>query len=171
MAHLMAVIRQSGITTPLTSVVVNPDDDLLDALDAAVKPDLIQLHGHETPQRVAQVRARLGIPVIKAISVETAQDIAAAAAYDADYLLFDAKTPKNAALPGGLGISFDWRLMREWTGTQPWFLAGGLTPDNVADALRLSGAPAVDVSSGVESAPGVKDESRISGFLKAVKSL
>ncbi|ESQ90821.1 hypothetical protein ABAC460_08305 [Asticcacaulis sp. AC460] len=173
MTQLMQAIRCHGMTTPLTAVVVNPDDELLTALTASAQPDLIQLHGHETPDRVAEVRSRFGLPVIKAISVETADDIAAAKLYDevADYLLFDAKTPKDAVLPGGMGLSFDWPLMRAWTGVKPWLLAGGLTPDNVAEALRLSGAPGVDVSSGVESTPGVKDERLISGFLKAVKSL
>lgn len=173
MAGLMQAIRAEGMTTPLTAVLVNPDDKTLAALTDAAKPDLIQLHGHESPDRVADVRARFDLPVIKAISVETAADIAAAVAYDgvADYLLFDAKTPKDAALPGGMGLSFDWPLMRGWAGKRPWFLAGGLNPGNFAEALRLSGAPAVDVSSGVESAPGVKDERLISGFLKAVKSL
>ncbi|EGF91811.1 N-5'-phosphoribosylanthranilate isomerase [Asticcacaulis biprosthecium C19] len=173
MAELMQVIRAEGMTTLLTAVLVNPDDKLLQALTHAAKPDLIQLHGHETPERVAQVRATFGLPVIKAISVETADDIAQACVYDAvaDYLLFDAKTPNGADLPGGMGLSFDWPLMRAWPGKTPWLLAGGLSSDNVAQALRLSGAPGVDVSSGVESAPGVKDERLISGFLKAVKSL
>lgn len=173
MAGLMQAIRTEGVATPLVSVVVNPSDDLLDALKIDVKPDLIQLHGHETPERVADIRARYGLPVIKAISVADADDIAAATVYHdvADHLLFDAKTPKDAALPGGLGISFDWPLMRNWTGVKPWFLAGGLTPDNVAEALRQTGATMVDVSSGVESVPGVKDTRLISGFLKAAKSL
>ncbi|MBW8881244.1 MAG: phosphoribosylanthranilate isomerase [Asticcacaulis sp.] len=171
MAGLMRAIRDDGIDLPLVSVVVNPDDRLLDALARQVKPDLIQLHGHESPERVAEIRARYR-PVIKAISVETAEDIAAAAVYEsaADHLLFDAKTPKDA-LPGGMGLSFDWPLMRNWTGAKPWLLAGGLTPGNVAEALRLTGAPMVDVSSGVENAPGVKDSRLISDFLKAVKSL
>ncbi|ESQ75812.1 phosphoribosylanthranilate isomerase [Asticcacaulis sp. AC402] len=171
MAQLMHAIREEGILTPLVCVVVNPDDELLRTITDSVRPDMIQLHGHETPERTAEVRRRFGLPVIKAISVETARDIAAAAAYDTEHLLFDAKTPKDAALPGGLGISFDWSLMRSWRGSRPWFLAGGLTSENIADALQLSAASMVDVSSGVESSPGVKDEELISVFLKTVKSL
>lgn len=171
MAELMLALPQTDLIRRV-SVVVDPDDDLLNALTCDVRPDMIQLHGHETPQRVADIRSRFGLPVIKAISVETAQDIAAAATYHAaDMLLFDAKTPKDAALPGGMGLSFDWTLMRDWTGDKPWLLAGGLVPGNVAEAVRLSGAPGVDVSSGVESAPGVKDLRLISTFLNAVKSL
>ena len=173
MSDLMQMIRREGAAIPLVSVVVDPSDDLLDALAVAVKPDMVQLHGHETPDRVADIRMRYGWPVIKAISVADAGDISAASVYEsvADHLLFDARTPKDAALPGGMGLSFDWPLMRNWTGARPWLLAGGLKPDNVAEALRRTGAPMVDVSSGVESAPGVKDIRLISGFLKAVKSL
>ncbi len=173
MASLMQAIRAEGGNPPLVSVVVDPDDTTLDRLRDEVKPDLIQLHGHETPQRVADIAARTGLPLIKVISVATAADLDAAPTYEpyADYLMFDAKTPKDAAMPGGLGITFDWTLMRGYPGDKPWFLAGGLTPDNVADAARQSGAPLVDVSSGVESAPGVKSLEMISRFLKAVKSL
>ncbi len=173
MANLMQTIRAEGGNPPLVSVVVDPDDATLDTLRDGVKPDLIQLHGHETPQRVADIAARTGLPLIKVISVATAADLDAAPAYEpyADYLMFDAKTPKDAAMPGGLGITFDWSLMRGYHGDKPWFLAGGLTPDNVAEAARLSGTPLVDVSSGVESAPGVKSLEMISRFLKAVKSL
>lgn len=171
MADLMSTLRQEHTHVQLVSVVVDPSDELLQSLARDVRPDLIQLHGHETVERVAQIRSQYTVPVIKAISVEAPDDIAAASVYEvvADHLLFDAKTPKGADLPGGMGLSFDWRLMRAWTGVKPWFLAGGLTPDNVADALRLSGAPMVDVSSGVEMSPGVKDIRLISSFLKAVK--
>lgn len=173
MAELMAAIRADGIRVPLVSVVVDPDDGLIDALASDIKPDLIQLHGKETPQKVADILARLNRPAIKVISIGDIQDLDGVQAYEPHvrYLMFDAKTPRNAAMPGGLGHSFDWRIMRTYDGAKPWFLAGGLTPDNVAEALRLSGASMVDVSSGVESAPGVKDSGLISRFLRAAKSL
>ncbi len=173
MADLMRVIRAEGIALPLVSVVVDPDDALLATLANEVRPDLIQLHGKETPERVADIVAKVNIPAIKAISVARADDLKAAELYapHVRYLMFDAKTPPEAAMPGGLGLSFDWPIMRNYAGGKPWFLAGGLTPGNVAEALRLSGAAMVDVSSGVESAPGVKDPLLISRFLKAAKSL
>ncbi len=172
MTSLIHLIRDFNVGIPLVAVVVDPDDALLDALANEVKPDLIQLHGHETPERVAEIAAR-GLPLIKAISVSNAKDLETAAAYapHVRYLMFDAKTPKGADMPGGLGISFDWTILKGYAGETPWFLAGGLTPDNVAEALRISGAPMVDVSSGVESAPGVKDPDRISAFLRTAKSL
>jgi len=173
LADLMRSIRAEGATQKLVSVVVDPNDAVLEALRDSVKPDLIQLHGKETPERVAQVRAFMGIPVIKALSISDAADLTAAQAFDgvADYLMFDAKPPKDALLPGGLGISFDWTLLKGYAGKKPWFLAGGLTPGNVAEAVTISGAQYVDVSSGVESAPGVKDPNLISGFLRTVKAL
>jgi phosphoribosylanthranilate isomerase len=173
MRDLMQAIRAEPAAPKLVSVVVDPDDALLTALRDDVKPDLIQLHGKESPQRAAKIRERFGIPLIKALSVSEAADITAAGVYapHTDYLMFDAKPPKDAALPGGLGLSFDWTLLHGYAGKKPWFLAGGLTPDNVAEAAEISGARLVDVSSGVESAPGVKDLSRISAFLHAVKSL
>jgi phosphoribosylanthranilate isomerase len=139
-----------------------------------VEPDFIQLHGSESPSRVEQIRRSTGCRIIKAIKVETAVDAATALDYReaADLILFDAKAPKNAVLPGGNGISFDWRALAEVTprlGT-PWMLSGGLDPENVAEAIRLTGAPAVDVSSGVERAPGVKDPDLIRRFLRAVKT-
>lgn len=173
MADLLRTIRAGAPDARLVSVVVDPDDALIDALIRDVRPDLIQLHGKETPARVAAVRARAGRPVIKAVSVSEAADLNAAPAYEAaaDHLLFDARTPKGAALPGGMGLRFDWTIMRGWTGAKPWFLAGGLDAGNVAEAVRLSGAEALDVSSGVERAPGVKDPVLISDFLRAAKSL
>ncbi|MBP2159843.1 MULTISPECIES: phosphoribosylanthranilate isomerase [Asticcacaulis] len=173
MSELMLSLRASGATQKLVSVVVDPDDAMIEALRDHVKPDLIQLHGKETPDRVAQVRQAMGIPVVKALSLSEAADLTAAQAFDnvADYLLFDAKPPKDASLPGGLGLSFDWTLLTGYAGEKPWFLAGGLTPDNVAEAVTISGAKYVDVSSGVESAPGVKDPNLISGFLRTVKAL
>ncbi len=173
MAALMQAIRDAGHALPLVSVVVDPDDETLVALRDTVRPDLIQLHGKETAERTAAISAITGIGLIKALSVGEASDIADAAAYEphVDYLMFDAKPPKDAALPGGLGIRFDWRLMTGYSGDAPWFLAGGITSQNVAEAVALSGARLVDVSSAVESAPGIKDPALISSFLQAVKSL
>ncbi len=173
MAALMRSIRDDGIRLPLVSVTVDPDEALLTALRDVVNPDMIQLHGHETPERVAEVKALTGRPVIKAISVSNASDLDAAKAYEdnADYLLFDAKAPKDAAMPGGLGLSFDWTLLAGRIWQKPWFLAGGLDPDTVADAVRISGAKHLDVSSGVESEPGVKSRELISRFLRNAKAL
>ncbi|MFT4056126.1 MAG: phosphoribosylanthranilate isomerase [Novosphingobium sp.] len=150
---------------------VDADDALLGEAMGAAKLDALQLHGSETPERAAQLRARFGIPVWKALSVATADDVARANAYAgaADLILFDAKTPKGA-LPGGMGLSFDWGLVANWKGPLAWGLAGGLEPTNIAEALRLTGAPLVDTSSGVESAPGVKDEARIAAFCAAVRA-
>ena len=151
------------------ALTVDADDATLDAILAALPIDMLQLHGAETPDRVAQVRARYGLPVMKAVGVADAGDLAAVFEYSlvADQVLIDAKPPSGAALPGGNGLAFDWRLLagRRWL--RPWILAGGLTPENVAEAIRLTGARQVDVSSGVESAPGVKDAGRIDAFLKA----
>ncbi len=151
-------------------LVVNACDALLDEIAATVPLDMLQLHGGEPPERVAEVRARYGLPVMKAIGISGPEDVARIDTYApvADQLLIDAKPPKDAALPGGMGVPFDWRLIagRHWA--RPWMLAGGLTPENVALALRLTGARQVDVSSGVESAPGVKDPARMRAFIAAV---
>lgn len=152
-----------------TALVVDADDATLDAILAEVPLDVLQLHGTETPERVVALRARYGLPVMKAVGVADATDLAALETYGkvADQLLVDAKPPKEANLPGGNGLSFDWQLIagRRWP--VPWMLAGGLTPDNVAEAIRLTGAAQVDVSSGVESAPGVKDADLIAAFCAA----
>ena len=150
---------------------VDADDTVLGDAVAAARLDALQLHGEETPERAAHLRARFGIPVWKALPVASARDVERAAAYaDAvDLVLFDAKTPKGA-LPGGMGLSFDWSLVADWKGPVAWGLAGGLDPANVADAIRQTRAPLVDTSSGVESAPGVKDESRIAAFCAAVRA-
>ncbi|MFC3568561.1 phosphoribosylanthranilate isomerase [Paracoccus simplex] len=146
---------------------VDPDDAALDAVLARVPLDLIQLHGAETPARVAEVKARSGLPVMKAVGLAEPQDLDALWDYGlvADMLLIDAKPPRDAVLPGGNGLAFDWRLLAGRQILKPWLLAGGLTPENVAEALRLTRAPGVDVSSGVESAPGVKDPERIRRFI------
>lgn len=150
---------------------VDADDALLGEAVAAASLDAIQLHGKEPPERAAQLRARFGIPVWKALSIASADDVAKAAAYvgAVDLVLFDAKTPKGA-LPGGMGLSFDWSLLSAWKAPCAWGLAGGLSANNVAEAVRRTGAPLVDASSGVESAPGVKDAGKIAAFCAAVRS-
>jgi len=151
------------------AVTVDSDDAALDAICNTVPIDMLQLHGSESPDRVVAVRARYGLPVMKAIGVAGERDLTALTEYGrvADQLLVEAKPPKDAELPGGNGLSFDWRLIagRRWP--VPWLLAGGLTPGNVAEAIRLTGARQVDVSSGVETAPGVKDAELIRGFMQA----
>jgi len=167
--------RDLAVDVPIgigkVGLVVNADDAFLDELTATVPLDFIQLHGSESPERVAEVRARYGLPVIKAVGVADEEDVAALDVYAevADLLLVDAKPPKNAVLPGGNGVAFDWRLIsaRHWS--VPWLLAGGLTPDNVAEAIALTGTQQVDVSSGVETAPGVKDADLIAAFVAAAR--
>jgi len=143
----------------------------MDALIAGLKPDLIQLHGKETVEEVLRARADYGLPVLKAIGVSGAEDLVGLEAMEAaaDHLLLDAKAPKGAAYSGGHGIAFDWTLLAGRSFAKPWFLAGGLKPENIAEALRISHAPMADVSSGVESAPGVKDASRIAAFIEAAR--
>lgn len=153
------------------ALVVNPDDAALDEITARMPVDMLQLHGHESPARVAEIRARTGLPVMKAVGISDAADIDRIEAYEivADQILIDAKPPKGADLPGGTGVPFDWRLIagRHWQ--RPWMLAGGLTAKNVGLAIRLTGARQVDVSSGVERAPGVKDAGLIADFMAAVQ--
>ena len=150
---------------------VDPEDALLEAVLAALPLDVIQLHGEETPARAAEIRARFGLPVMKALGVAEPADLARLADYApaVDRFLLDAKPMPGAALPGGNATAFDWRLVAGAAIPRPWLLAGGLTPDNVAEALRQSGAPGVDVSSGVERARGVKDPARIAKFVAAAR--
>ena len=140
-------------------------------MTAAVPVDMLQLHGSEPPGRVSEIKSRYGLPVMKVIGVADAGDLEALDIYArvADQIMVDAKPPKNAVLPGGNGLTFDWRLLagRRWP--VPWMLAGGLTAANVAEAIRLTGADQVDVSSGVETAPGVKDAAMIAAFVKAAR--
>lgn len=154
------------------ALTVDAADDALETIVDHLAPDLLQLHGRESPARVAAVKARFGLPVIKAIGVATVEDVAAAKSYEgvADILLFDAKPAPDAAVPGGAGVAFDWDLLRNIS-AKHWMLSGGLDAENVAEALRRTGAPAVDVSSGVERERGVKDAGKISAFIKAVRSL
>ncbi len=168
-AALMAASVPVGICK--VALTVNANDSMLDQLIGAVPLDMLQLHGSESPERVAEIKDRYGLPVMKAVGVADEGDLPVLAEYlrVADQVLVDAKPPKGADLPGGNGLSFDWRLIagRRWP--VPWMLAGGLTPDNVAEAIHLTGARQVDVSSGVESAPGVKDATRIHDFITAAK--
>lgn len=149
---------------------VDANDTTISDAMAAADLDALQLHGNESPERAAQLRARFGKPVWKAVAVASRSDVERASDYAgaADLILFDAKTPKGT-LPGGMGLSFDWSLIAGWKGPLAWGLAGGLTPDTVAEAVRLTGAPLVDTSSGVESAPGTKDVDKISAFCKAAR--
>ena len=151
------------------ALTVDADDATLDAITGAVPLDMLQLHGCETPERVAEVRARYGLPVMKAVGVATEADVEAVGRYAqvADQILIDAKPMPDADLPGGNGVAFDWKLIAGKDWEKPWMLAGGLTAENVAEAVRLTGARQVDVSSGVESAPGVKDAGLIRAFIKA----
>ena len=153
------------------ALVVNADDAALDALLAQVPVDILQLHGSETPERVKEIKARTGLPVMKAVGVAGPDDLAALDIYSqvADQLLVDAKPPKGADLPGGNGLAFDWELIARRRWPVPWMLAGGLTPDNVAQAVALTGTRQVDVSSGVESAPGAKDAALIAAFCAALR--
>ena len=159
----------------VVAVTVDAEDDLLNAIMLAVEPDFIQVHGSETPARVEAIRLLTGKPVIKAIRVRDASDIAHAADYEhqASIILYDAKSPDALidALPGGNGIAFDWTVLDATGGDRPFILSGGLNPDNVAGAIRATGAPVVDVSSGVESAPGVKDSALIRKFIEAAKAV
>lgn len=151
---------------------VNPTDDELMAVLNHVRLDIIQLHGSESPERVEEVRLNFALPVMKALAIETSEDVESARSYDgiADRLLFDAKPPKGATRPGGNAIAFDWALLTDTKWSVPWMLAGGLNAENVKDALVQSGAEAVDVSSGVEREKGVKSPEMIQSFIKAVKA-
>ena len=157
----------------IVALLVDPDDALIDTVMASVAPDLLQLHGEETPQRVADIRRRWRTAVMKAIRVETSQDARAALAYReaVDLILFDARPPEDSTRPGGNGAPFDWRTLLGVKDQVPFVLSGGLTPDNVAEAIRATAAPAVDVSSGVERRPGEKDPELIRRFLRAAKGV
>ena len=150
---------------------VDADDALLDAITTHLKPDMLQFHGSESPARVAEAKARYGLPVMKAIGISGPADLAALAAYNgvADRILFDAKPPKGADLPGGNGLTFDWDILTGIRLKAPFMLSGGLEPANVAEAARRTHAPAVDVSSGVEFQPGVKDPARMAAFVAALR--
>ncbi len=154
------------------ALVVDATDAALDSIVAAVPLDMLQLHGQESPERVAGIRARYGLPVMKAVGIAGPEDVQKIATYGkvADQILVDARAPKGAVLPGGNGLSFDWTLIARKYWPCPWMLAGGLTQENVAEAIRLTGARQVDVSSGVEIAPGVKDAELIRAFVAAAQA-
>lgn len=167
-ARLARPVRGAARTVAVT---VDPGDELLDRIMVGLKPDLIQLHGSESPARTAEIARRTGAGAIKALPVSDASDLALASAYEGvvEHLMFDARPPKDSALPGGVGARFDWSLMAGRRFARTWFLAGGLDPWNVAEALAASGAPLVDVSSGVERGAGLKDPALITSFLDAVR--
>lgn len=161
--------------TKIVTLAVDPSDELVQGIAQEVRPDFLQAHGDEGPERVREIERRLGSPVIKAIKVGGPADIAAADAYEgaAAMILYDARAPETliGALPGGNGIPFDWSLLAGRRKDRPFLLSGGLTPQNVAAAVRATHAPIVDVSSGVETAPGVKDPGLIRKFIEAARSL
>ena len=167
LARALALSAPEGLCK--VALVVDADNATLDQIIATAPMDMLQLHGHESPSRVAEVKARYGLPVMKVIGVAEEADLAPLLDYQlvADQILIDAKAPKGAVLPGGNGLTFDWRLMvgRKWL--KPWMLAGGLTVENVGQAILRTGARQVDVASGVESAPGVKDATLIADFVRA----
>lgn len=170
MGRKLAVDVPAGVAK--VALIVNADNAFLDALMAEVPVDILQLHGKESCDRVSEIRDRYGVMVMKAVGVASREDLAALDAYGrvADQILVDAKPPKDAVLPGGNGLAFDWQLIagRRWP--VPWMLAGGLAASNVAEAVRLTGARQVDVSSGVESGPGVKDADMIRAFIAAARA-
>lgn len=154
-------------------VFVEPEDSLLERAIAAARLDVVQLHGEERPERLKSIKARLDVDIWKAIPVSAASDLDRARLYrdHADMILFDARTPKASRLPGGMGIAFDWKFLSHFKHKMPWGLSGGLTAENVTEAIATTGATMLDVSSGVESEPGVKDPARISAFMEAVKAV
>jgi phosphoribosylanthranilate isomerase len=170
-ARAAAIAAKARGRAKIVALLVDPDDALIADVMAAAAPDILQLHGQETRERVAEIRSRWAIPVMKAVAVETADDARAGLRFSsaADLILFDARAPEESSRPGGNGAPFDWRLLAGVTGLAPFVLSGGLTPDNVAEAIRMTGAAIVDVSSGVESRPGEKDPELIRRFLHRAK--
>lgn len=154
----------------IVAVTVDGDDSLFRSIAKTLRPDFLQLHGKENPARVKSIRDLTGVPVMKALGVSARRDLAPIAGYTVDRLLLDAKPPRDATRPGGHGTVFDWSVLDGFSPGKPWFLSGGLEPRNVVAALQATRAPGVDVSSGVESAPGVKDPARIRGFVEAVRA-
>ncbi|HEY8615075.1 phosphoribosylanthranilate isomerase [Phenylobacterium sp.] len=168
-ARLTSPARAAGVR--IVAVAVDPTDGELDVIVGGLRPDLIQLHGKESPARVRQIGQRAGCGVVKVLPVSEASDLAAAQDYEplVEHLMFESKPPKDADRPGGLGVVFDWTLLEGRRFRRPWFLAGGLNPWNVGEAVAASGAPMVDVSSGVERGPGLKDPALIKAFLDAAR--
>ena len=169
-ARSIALEAPTGLAK--VALLVNPSDRFLDSLTTTVPLDMIQLHGSETPERVSEIKQKTGLPVMKAIGVAEKDDLRKLDVYAtvADQLMVDAKPAKDAILPGGNGYAFDWSLLqgRRWTG--PWMLAGGLKPENVAQAIAITGAQQIDVSSGVEICPGKKDKQKINAFVRAAQT-
>ena len=168
--------RDLAVNVPIgimkVGLFVDPSDSYLDEVLSIVPLDMIQLHGEESPTRVAEIRKRYGLPIMKVFGVSDSSDLNNVGAYEgADQFLFDTKPPKNSVLPGGNGIAFDWTILKKANIEKPWMLAGGLTTKNIAQAIQLSGAMQVDVSSGVESAKGIKDKKLIEEFIKAARNI
>jgi len=168
-ARLATPARAAGVR--ICAITVDAGDDLIDRITRTLAPDFVQLHGKEPPARAQALADRTGAGLIRALPVGDAADLDAARDWSGvvDHLLLDARPPKGAALTGGLGMAFDWSLVKDFRPARPWFLAGGLDPWHVAEALQVSGAPMADVSSGVERGPGLKDATLISAFLDAVR--
>jgi phosphoribosylanthranilate isomerase len=166
---LGAAVKRRALKVALT---VDADDAELRAIVEALRPDILQLHGHESPERIVAIRQMFGLQAMKALPVEKSRDLAVLPAYTAvsDRILFDARPPKDATRPGGLGAAFDWRLLQNLSLNRPFMVSGGLHADNVAEAVRVTGAGGVDVSSGVERAPGVKDIDMIRTFVRAARA-
>ncbi|WP_299988274.1 phosphoribosylanthranilate isomerase [uncultured Ruegeria sp.] len=169
-AAALAQLVPAGVAK--VALVVNASNELLDQITETAPFDMLQLHGSESVDRVSEIKTRYGLPVMKVVGVADAEDLAAIDLFSdvADQILIDAKPPKNAILPGGNGLAFDWRLLagrKYWR--KPWMLAGGLKPENVAEAIRTTGAQQVDVASGVESAPGIKEEALIRAFIEETR--
>ncbi|CAN7155095.1 phosphoribosylanthranilate isomerase [Mesorhizobium caraganae] len=166
-------LRQAAIgKAKAVAVTVDADDAFLDEIVAEMRPDMLQLHGAETPERVAELKARYGLPVMKVFSVSEAADLERLKPFIgiADRFMFDAKPPKGSQLPGGNGVAFDWRILAGLDAGLDYMLSGGLNAANIGDALRSANPPAIDISSGVESAPGVKDPALIEQFFRAVRA-
>ena len=167
-----ALGQQAAGRAVKVALTVNANDDTLASIVAALKPDMLQLHGTETPERVAVVRSKFGLPIMKALPIATRADLSPIRQYAnvADWLLFDARAPQEATRPGGLGKTFDWTLLAGLKVNVPYMLSGGLDAGNVAEAIRITGTPGVDVSSGVEGRAGVKDSSKIRAFIRAARA-
>ncbi len=170
--HARELAAQARGRAKIVALSVDASDRTLAAIIAKLAPDLLQLHGAESPARVAEISHEFGLPIMKALGVAGAQDFDKAREHQeaADWLLIDAKPPRDATRPGGNGAPFDWRLARAFAPSKPWLLSGGLDPANVGEAIALSGARGVDVSSGVESAPGVKDIGKVTAFVAAARA-
>ncbi|PCI39023.1 MAG: phosphoribosylanthranilate isomerase [Rhodospirillaceae bacterium] len=170
-AHALMALVPDGVQK--VALMVNPDDLDVGAVCRKLPVDILQLHGSESLDRISDIKAKVGLPIMKAVGIAGPDDIKRAHEYEAicERILLDAKAPKDAKLPGGNALSFDWDLIRGETWVKPWMLAGGLTPQNLAEAVKISGAKAVDVSSGVEDRPGHKSVQKIQDFLKLAKSL